>query len=107
MTTQRRLLENGRAEDGLPLRAGEQFLTGSDRLTTRFPSQKSEKFYSAWLIENACAEALARRDHFAHLLFSAERFSKSGELPAASVEHMTLYTFGKPSHLVPRKLIRP
>lgn len=105
-TQPRSMGEDGRPKDRQPINPGDTFRTASGRVTTPFPKQKSEKYASQWLIDNAVAEAEARGDDFNATVFRGEKPGKSGALPPASVASMQEYLFGqqpdvKPSVLKP------
>lgn len=89
----RKLLETGRAEDGLPILPGECFLTATGRATTPYPKSKTSRAMNSWLVENACAEALFRKDRFNQVIFGAHRLNEIGFLPIATIESMMLYLF--------------
>lgn len=93
MAAHRTLDGNGRVLDGIGIKPKERFLTITGRLTTPYPTAKSIRAASLWLIENASLEARARGDEFNHLIFGSEAPMSSGELPSASRESMTLYLF--------------
>lgn len=90
----RRLNSEGRAVDGGSIGKGEQFLTSTGRVTTPYPKQKSEKFASQWLIDNAIAEAKARGDEFNLLQFQQiNPNKKGGDLIPEDRASMLMYLF--------------
>lgn len=101
--TPRKMTNEGRAEDGKPINGGDTFATSSGRATTPYPTQKSEKYASQWLIDNAIAEATARGDDFNANMFKGE---KANNLPSASVDSMQEYLFGQQPNVVP-SILKP
>lgn len=89
----RQLDATGRAKDGKGINAGEQFQTATGRETTPYPKQKSEKYASQWLIDNAVAEAEARGNKFAARQFANTDIQKGGYLLQADQESMQQYLF--------------
>lgn len=102
----RTLDETGRASDGLPIKGGDTFRTLSGRDTTPYPKQKSEKFASQWLIDNATAEAESRGDEFNARIFGAERTGRDGGLTTAGRDSMLGYLFGE-QPAVQKPMLRP
>ncbi|WP_323025717.1 hypothetical protein [Castellaniella sp.] len=100
----RELTECGQAKDGRPIFPGDVFLILSGRLTTPYPKQKSEKYASWWLIENAVAEARARGDSFNARGFGAVQALRTGELAQSDRDGMLMYLFGQ-QPVVPRSLM--
>ena len=90
--------ESGRATDGLPIRAGDRFLTRFGTPTTPFPHQRHERHASQWLIDNATACAQAAGDDMNATVFRNERPNKAGYLPPASVACLQLYLFAPDLH---------
>lgn len=90
----------GRPTDGKPVKGGDVFRTASGRVTTAYPTQKSEKYATQWLIDNAVAEAESRGDKFNATQFKAETPNKSGTLPPASIAAMQEYLFGQQPKVV-------
>lgn len=97
----RAMTHEGRAVDGRPINGGDVFATASGRVTTPYPTQKSEKYATQWLIDNAVAEAQARGDDFNARAFAAENPGKGGALPPASIEAMQEYLWGQQPTVAP------
>ena len=93
----RQLDATGRAKDGKSIKAGEQFQTATGRATTPYPNQKSHKYASQWLIDNAVAEAEARGNKFAARQFANSDIQKGGYLTQADQEGMQQYLFDESS----------
>lgn len=93
----RQLDATGRAKDGKSIKAGEQFQTATNRETTPYPKQKSERYASQWLIDNAVAEAEARGNKFAARQFANTDIQKGGYLLQADQEGMQQYLFDESS----------
>lgn len=93
----RQLDATGRAKDGKSIKAGEQFQTATGRETTPYPKQKSERYASQWLIDNAVAEAEARGNKFAARQFANTDIQKGGYLLQADQEGMQQYLFDESS----------
>lgn len=93
----RQLDATGRAKDGKGINAGEQFQTATNRETTPYPKQKSERYASQWLIDNAVAEAEARGNKFAARQFANTDIQKGGYLNTADAEGMQQYLFDESS----------
>lgn len=102
----RTLNENGRASDGKPILPGDTFRTLSGRTTTAYPKQKSEKYASQWLIENATQEARSRGDSFNAGIFERTTLLKDGRPTDADRESMLMYLFGEQPDVVP-KITKP
>lgn len=97
----RTMTEDGRAADGKALKHGDVFRTSSGRTTTPFPKQKSQKYISRWLIDNAVAEAEARGDTFNAPAFKATTINKQGGLTPADGDSLNMYLFGEQPAVVP------
>ena len=96
----------GRKVDGSAIVPGDVFRTFSGRCTTPYPRQKSERWASQWLIDNAIQEASARGDRFNARSFSSEAPLKDGSLCTAGRDAMLEYLFGwQPA--VPRDFLKP
>lgn len=93
----RQLDATGRAKDGKSIKAGEQFQTVTNRETTPYPKQKSERYASQWLIDNAVAEAEARGNKFAARQFANTDIQKGGYLLQADQEGIHQYLFDESS----------
>lgn len=93
----RQLDATGRAKDGKGIKPGEQFQTATNRETTPYPKQKSERYASQWLIDNAVAEAEARGNKFAARNFANTDIQKGGYLNTADAEGMQQYLFDESS----------
>lgn len=93
----RQLDATGRAKDGKSIKPGEQFQTATNRETTPYPKQKSERYASQWLIDNAVAEAEARGNKFAARNFANTDIQKGGYLNTADAEGMQQYLFDESS----------
>lgn len=91
---ERRLDGEGMALDGLPIRPGDRFVTLSEKLTTPYPRQKSQKYASRWLIENAVTEAEGAGNMFAAKMFAATLLLRDGSLTMADRDAMLGYLFG-------------
>lgn len=102
----RTLTEDGRASDGKPINPGDTFRTLSGRTTTPYPKQKSEKYASQWLIDNAIEEAKSRGDGFNETAFGGEKVMKGGGIPPASRDSMLMYLFGQQPVVVP-SILKP
>lgn len=102
----RTLDEDGRASDGKPIMPGDVFATKSGRTTTPYPKQRSEKFASQWLIDNAVAEAESRGDKFNATSFRGEQAGRDGQLPPATRDSMLMYLFGWQPPIAP-SILRP
>lgn len=100
----RQMTEEGRAKDGGPIMPGDVFQTSSGRQTTPYPKQKSERYASQWLIDNATAEAQSRGDNFNERQFESTTLLKGGVLTAADRESMLEYLFGEQPAVVPSAL---
>ena len=100
----RAMNSEGRAVDGKPINGGDAFSTASGRATTPYPKQKSERYATQWLIDNAVAEAESRGDDFNARSFKAEKPGKNGSLPPASIASMQEYLFGEQPAVVPSTL---
>ena len=85
----------GRRKDGGPIMPGHQFVTSSGRLTTPYPKQKSERYASQWLIDNAVDEAKSRGDRFNSTIFASYKPLKDGTLSTADREGMLMYLYGE------------
>lgn len=105
-STARTLNEDGRATDGKPINPGDVFRTLSGRNATPYPKQKSEKYASQWLIENATAEAESRGDNFNALTFKNSKPLKDGTLTTADREGMLMYLFSQQPDVVP-SILKP
>ena len=92
-TAVREMGQGGRPADGKPVLPGDVFRTLSGRETTPYPKQKSGKYATQWLIDNAIAEAQSRGDDFNATVFAADKPGKDGSLPQASIESMQMYLF--------------
>lgn len=97
----RQMTEEGRAKDGGPIMPGDVFQTSSGRQTTPYPKQKSERYASQWLIDNATAEAQSRGDEFNARIFDATTMLKRGLLTDADRDSMLMYLFGEQPRVVP------
>lgn len=93
----RQLDATGRAKDGKSIKAGDQFQTATNRETTPYPKQKSERYASQWLIDNAVAEAEARGNKFAARQFANTDIQKGGYLLQADQEGIQQYLFDESS----------
>lgn len=102
----RGMTEEGRAKDGKPIIGGDKFRTSSGRETTPYPHQKSEKYASQWLIDNATAEAEARGDDFNAPIFRRTTLLKNGRLTDADRDSMLMYLFGEQQKVVP-SILKP
>jgi soluble lytic murein transglycosylase-like protein len=102
----REMDEDGRAKDGKPINPGDVFKTLSGRETSPYPKQKSERYASEWLIENAASEAESRGDKFNSRTFRATKPNKSGGLTTADRESMLMYLFGQQPDVVP-SILKP
>lgn len=102
----RTLNADGRATDGKPIMGGEVFQTISGRLTTPYPKQKSTKYASEWLKENAIAEAESRGDQFNARSFRAVTLLKDGSLAQADIDGMMLYLYVSQPEVVP-SILKP
>jgi hypothetical protein len=102
----REMDEDGRAKDGKPINPGDVFKTLSGRETSPYPKQKSERYASEWLIENAASEAESRGDKFNSRTFRATKPNKSGGLTTADRESMLMYLFGYQPDVVP-SILKP
>jgi len=96
----------GRPLDKQPIRPGDVFRTASGRVTTPYPKQKSEKYASQWLIDNATAEAKSRGDEFNARGFAATTLLKGGYLTDADRDGMLEYLFGQQPPVVP-SILKP
>ncbi|MFM2134498.1 MAG: hypothetical protein RL156_1779, partial [Bacteroidota bacterium] len=96
----------GRPVDKQPIRGGDVFSTSSGRFTTPYPKQKSEKYATQWLIDNAIAEAESRGDRFNSQAFKSETPGKGGTIPPASIASMQEYLFGQ-QPAVPAPFLKP
>jgi len=88
--------ENGKVSDSVKnggIKPGEIFLTKTGRKTIPYPKQKSQKYASKWLINNAVKEAQSRNDDFNEFLFSNITLLKKGELTVADSEVLNTYLF--------------
>lgn len=103
----RTLGEYGRPTDGKPVMPGDVFQTASGRDTTPYPKQKSSKFASQWLIDNAVAEAEARGNKFAARNFRNTDIQKGGALLQADQEGMQQYLSDPKSLAADPKKIAP
>jgi hypothetical protein len=95
-----------RGDIGGMIASGEVVLTSSGRKTTPFPkvelessrkTTSTEKRVSAWLHENAVAEARARGDEFNLLQFEGE---DPRSLPQTTKDSFEMYLFGKQPKVV-------
>jgi hypothetical protein len=102
----REMGQGGRPADGLPINPGDTFRTLSGRVTTPYPRQKSERYASKWLIDNAKAEAAARGDSFNVTQFGAVTPLKNGELTPADIDAMQMYLFEQQPN-VPPPMLKP
>lgn len=93
----RQLDATGRAKDGKSIKAGDQFQTATNRETTPYPKQKSERYASQWLIDNAVAEAEARGNKFAARQFANTDIQKGGYLLQADQDGIQQYLFDESS----------
>lgn len=100
------MTSEGRRADGSPFAPGDAFKTSSGRTTLPYPSQKSEKYASQWLIDNAISEAESRGDRFNARIFVQEKPLRDGSLPTASRESMLEYLFGV-QPMVHRSILKP
>lgn len=105
-STVREMTEEGRAKDGGPIMPGDKFRTLSGRETAPYPKQKSEKYASQWLIDNATTEAESRGDDFNARTFRATSIQKGGGLTTADREGMLMYLFGEQPQVVP-SILKP
>lgn len=102
----REMTEDGRAKDGGPIMPGDTFRTLSGRVTTPYPKQKSERYASQWLIDNAVEEAESRGDDFNASAFRAASMLRGGALADADRESMLMYLFGEQPPVVP-SILKP
>ena len=93
--TKHEMTIEGRRKDGGPIMPGHQFVTSSGRLTTPYPKQKSERYASQWLIDNAVDEAKSRGDRFNSTIFASYKPLKDGTLSTADREGMLMYLYGE------------
>lgn len=100
------MTEEGRAKDGGPIMPGDTFRTLSGRVTTPYPKQKSERYASQWLIDNAVEEAESRGDDFNALIFRSTSMLRGGILTDADRESMLMYLFGEQPQVVP-SILKP
>ncbi|MHD0644382.1 hypothetical protein ACYPKM_01945 [Pseudomonas aeruginosa] len=106
MTTARLMDEFGRPQDRKPILPGDIFQTSSGRVTSPYPKQKSAKYSSQWLIDNAVAEAEARGDIFNAPIFKRTMLLPKGLLVTADREGMIMYLFGNQPKVVP-SILKP
>ena len=93
--TKHEMTIDGRRKDGGAIMPGHQFVTSSGRLTTPYPKQKSERYASQWLIDNAVDEAKSRGDRFNSTIFASYKPLKDGTLSTADREGMLMYLYGE------------
>lgn len=106
MTTARLMDEFGQPQDRKPILPGDVFQTSSGRVTTAYPKQKSAKFFSQWMIDNAVAEAEARGDDFNTLIFKRTRLLPKGHMTTGDSDSMIMYLFGQQPKVVP-SILKP
>lgn len=94
----------GRPADGKPVFPGDIFLTISGRVTTPYPSQKSEKYASQWLIDNATAEARSFGDEGNALAFEKIIIQRKGDLIVGDRDTMLMRLFEYQPPRVPKIL---
>lgn len=89
----RQMNAQGRSIDMGVISKGDTFFTLTQRVTTPYPKQKSLKYSSLWLIENAALEAASRQDKLSEAIFRGTVLLKDGSLSCADRESMLIYLF--------------